>query len=86
MSADGVASSSYPFGAARVGEAAEREDVLVTAVVSAVEVTGAHAGSVFLLSGDHHSLLLSAACGTPPSLLGGWRRIPVNSRLPVAEA
>lgn len=86
VSADGVASSSYPFGAARVGESPERDDALVSAVVGAVEVTGAHAGSVFLLSGDHHSLLLAAACGTPPSLLGGWRRIPVNSRIPVAEA
>ncbi|KUO19509.1 SpoIIE family protein phosphatase [Streptomyces dysideae] len=86
MSANGVASSSSPFGVADAGEAPERDDALVSAVVSAVEVTGAHAGSVFLLSGDHHSLVLAAACGTPPSLLGGWRRIPVNSRIPVAEA
>lgn len=86
MSATGVPSSPYPFGVASLGEAPERDDALVGAVVSAVEVTGAHAGSVFLLSGDHHSLVLAAACGTPPSLLGGWRRIPVSSHLPVAEA
>ncbi|MFE9446466.1 SpoIIE family protein phosphatase [Streptomyces sp. NPDC006602] len=86
MSANGVASSSYPFGTARVGETPERDDALVSAAVSAVEATGAHSGSVFLLSGDRRSLVLAAACGTPPSLLGGWRRIPVNSRIPVAEA
>ncbi|MGR6974659.1 SpoIIE family protein phosphatase [Streptomyces cynarae] len=78
--------SSYPFGAATVGEAPEREDALVRAVVRAVEASGAHAASVFLLSGEGHSLVLTAVCGTPPSLLGGWRRIPVNSRIPVAEA
>lgn len=86
MSTNGVASGSYPFGSVSAGEAPERDDALVSAVVSAVEVTGAHAGSVFLISGDHRSLVLAAACGTPPSLLGGWRRIPVNSRIPVAEA
>lgn len=85
VSANGVASSTYPFGAS-VGEAPERGDALVSAVISAVEVTGAHAGSVFLLSGDRGSLVLAAVCGSPPSLLGGWRRIPVNSRIPVAEA
>ncbi|PAZ16474.1 phosphatase [Streptomyces sp. SA15] len=86
VSANGVASSSYPFGAVSVGETPERDDALVSAVVSAVEVTGSHAGSVFLLSRDRQSLVLAAACGTPPSLLGGWRRIPVHSRIPVAEA
>ncbi|MFG2024785.1 SpoIIE family protein phosphatase [Streptomyces sp. NPDC048825] len=86
MSASGEASSSNPFGAASVGEALERDDALVSAVLSATKATGAHAGSVFLLSGDHRSLVLTAACGAPPSLLGGWRRIPVNSRIPVAEA
>ncbi|MFG2455511.1 SpoIIE family protein phosphatase [Streptomyces sp. NPDC048523] len=86
VSADGEASSSYPFGTTRAGEAPERDDALLGAAVSAAEVTGAHAASVFLLSGDHRSLVLAAACGTPPSLLGGWRRIPVDSRIPVAEA
>lgn len=86
MSASGETSRSYPFGAARVGEATERDDALVSAVISATEVTGAHAGSVFLLSGDRGSLVLAAVCGTPPSLLGGWHRIPVNSHIPVAEA
>ncbi|MFE9097316.1 SpoIIE family protein phosphatase [Streptomyces sp. NPDC007264] len=86
MSADSVALTSYPFGAASPGEAPERDDALVRAVVRAVEVTGAHAGSVFLLSDDGRSLVLSAACGAPPSLLGGWRRIPVSSGIPVAEA
>ncbi|MET8077752.1 SpoIIE family protein phosphatase [Streptomyces sp. NPDC005303] len=81
-----MASSSYPLSAAGVGEAPELEDALVRAVVHAVEVTGAHTGSVFLLSGDHRSLVVAASCGTPPSLLSGWRRIPVNSRMPVAEA
>lgn len=86
MSANGMASSSYPLSAAGVGEAPERDDALVRAVLRAVEVTGAHTGSVFLLSGDHRSLVVAASCGTPPSLLSGWRRIPVNSRMPVAEA
>ncbi|KAB1145253.1 SpoIIE family protein phosphatase [Streptomyces luteolifulvus] len=86
VSANDVASNSYPFGAASVGEAPERDDALVRAVTSAVEATAAHAGSVFLLSGDRRSLVLAAACGTPPSLLGGWRRIPVNSGIPVSEA
>nr|WSY53631.1 SpoIIE family protein phosphatase [Streptomyces sp. NBC_00886] len=86
VSAKGVASSAYPFGAASADEAPERDDALVSAVIGAVEVTGAHAGSVFLLSGDQRSLVLAAVCGSPPSLLGGWRRIPVSSRIPVAEA
>jgi GAF domain-containing protein len=86
VSANGMAASSYPLSAAGVGEAPERDDALVRAVVHAVEVTGAHTGSVFLLSGDHRSLVVAASCGTPPSLLSGWRRIPVNSHMPVAEA
>lgn len=86
MSANGVSASPYAFGAASVGEAPEREDALVRAVVRAVEGCGAHAASLFLLSGDGHSLVLCAVCGTPPSLLGGWRRIAVDSRIPVAEA
>ncbi|WUB49736.1 SpoIIE family protein phosphatase [Streptomyces griseorubiginosus] len=86
VSANGMASSSYPLSAAGVGEAPERDDALVRAVLHAVEVTGAHTGSVFLLSGDHRSLVVAASCGTPPSLLSGWRRIPVNSHMPVAEA
>jgi len=86
VSAKGVASSAYPFGAVSADEAPERDDALVSAVIGAVEVTGAHAGSVFLLSGDQRSLVLAAVCGSPPSLLGGWRRIPVSSRIPVAEA
>ncbi|MER8008257.1 SpoIIE family protein phosphatase [Streptomyces sp. NPDC094149] len=86
VSANGMASSSYPLSAAGVGAAPERDDALVRAVVHAVEVTGAHTGSVFLLSGDRRSLVVAASCGTPPSLLSGWRRIPVSSRMPVAEA
>ncbi|WP_344637511.1 SpoIIE family protein phosphatase [Kitasatospora cystarginea] len=66
--------------------AAEREDVLVAAAVRAVRETGAHAGSVFLRSRDGRSIVLAAACGTPPSLIGGWRFIPVNSPIPVAVA
>ncbi|WP_231905583.1 SpoIIE family protein phosphatase [Streptomyces davaonensis] len=66
--------------------AAERDDVLVDAVLRAVEVSGAHAASVFLVSADGSALVLAAAAGMPPSLLGGWRRIAVNSPIPVAEA
>ncbi|MFD7446268.1 SpoIIE family protein phosphatase [Streptomyces sp. NPDC059909] len=69
-----------------VGERAEREDLLAAAVVEAVEGTGAYAGSVFLRSRDRRSIVLAATCGTPPSLLGGWRLIPVNSPIPVAVA
>ncbi|MFD1657167.1 SpoIIE family protein phosphatase [Streptomyces caeni] len=86
VSADSMALTSYPFGTASPGGAPERDDALVRAVIRAVEVTGAHAGSAFLLSDDGRSLILSAACGAPPSLLGGWLRIPVNSGIPVAEA
>jgi hypothetical protein len=71
VSANGVASNLYPFGAASVGKAPERDDALVSAVVGAVELTGAHTGSVFLLSGDHRSLVVAASCGSPPSLLSG---------------
>lgn len=65
---------------------AERDNALADAVLKAVEVTGAHAASVFLSSRNRHTLVLAAAAGMPPSLLGGWRRIPVNSPIPVAEA
>ncbi|MCC9312377.1 SpoIIE family protein phosphatase [Kitasatospora sp. RB6PN24] len=66
--------------------AAEREDALVAAVVKAVAETGAHAGSVFLRSRDGRSIVLAATCGSSPSLLGGWRLIPVSSPIPVAAA
>ncbi|MFD0350508.1 GAF domain-containing protein [Kitasatospora aburaviensis] len=66
--------------------AAEREDALVAAVVKAIGETGAHAGSVFLRSRDGRSIVLAATCGPAPSLLGGWRLIPVNSPIPVAAA
>ncbi|GGW38914.1 SpoIIE family protein phosphatase [Streptomyces xantholiticus] len=69
-----------------VGGTAEREDLLAAAVVEAVERTGAYGGSVFLRSSDRRSIVLAATCGVPPSLLGGWRLIPVNGPIPVAEA
>ncbi|WP_251017710.1 SpoIIE family protein phosphatase [Streptomyces sp. ISL-1] len=78
--------STRPFGTTSAEGAAERDDALADAVLRAVEVTGAHAGSVFLISRNRHTLVLAAAAGMPPSLLGGWRRIPVNSPIPVAEA
>ncbi|MCX4825731.1 SpoIIE family protein phosphatase [Streptomyces sp. NBC_01142] len=68
------------------GETAEREDLLAAAVVKAVTGTGTRAGSVFLRSGDRRSIVLAATCGVPPSLLGGWRLIPVSSPIPVAVA
>ncbi|MGI5401728.1 SpoIIE family protein phosphatase [Streptomyces sp. CA-135486] len=68
------------------GETAEREDLLAAAVVKAVRGTGAYAGSVFLRSRDRRSIVLAATCGVPPSLLGGWRLIPVSSPIPVAAA
>ncbi|MGN9790475.1 SpoIIE family protein phosphatase [Streptomyces sp. OZ13] len=68
------------------GVTAEREDLLAAAVVEAVEGTGAYAGSVFLRSRDRRSIVLAATCGVPPSLLGGWRLIPVSSPIPVAAA
>ncbi|MDQ0846896.1 SpoIIE family protein phosphatase [Streptomyces sp. V1I6] len=69
-----------------VGGTAEREDLLAAAVVEAVEGTGAYAGSAFLRSRDRRSIVLAATCGVPPSLLGGWRLIPVSSPIPVAAA
>jgi GAF domain-containing protein len=68
------------------GRAAEREDLLAAAVVEAVEGSSAYAGSVFLRSRDRRSIALAATCGVPPSLLGGWGLIPVNSPIPVAVA
>ncbi|MFI1168872.1 SpoIIE family protein phosphatase [Streptomyces sp. NPDC020801] len=69
-----------------VGEAAEREDLLAAAVVDALRGTSAYAASVFLRSRDRRSIVLAAACGVPPSLLGGWRFIAVSSLIPVAVA
>ncbi|MFF3689647.1 GAF domain-containing protein [Streptomyces sp. NPDC002187] len=69
-----------------IGVTVEREDLLAAAVVEAVEGTGAYAGSIFLRSRDRRSIVLAATCGTPPSLLGGWRLIPVSSPIPVAVA
>lgn len=86
MSSTATASDAHPFGTTSTEGAAKRDDVLVDAVLKAVEVTGAHAGSVFLASDDGSTLILAAAAGMPPSLLGGWRRIPVSSAIPVAEA
>ncbi|CAL9335483.1 hypothetical protein SUDANB105_00161 [Streptomyces sp. enrichment culture] len=86
MASTGTTSDAHPFGTTSIEAAAERDDALVDAVLKAVEVTGAHAGSVFLASPDGSTLVLTAAAGMPPSLLGGWRRIPVGSAIPVAEA
>jgi serine phosphatase RsbU (regulator of sigma subunit)/PAS domain-containing protein len=69
-----------------VSETAEREDLLAAAVVKAVQRTGAYSGSIFLRSRDRRSIVLAATCGVPPSLLGGWRLIPVSSPIPVATA
>lgn len=69
-----------------VGETAERADLLAASAVEAVEGTGAYAGSVFLRSCDRRSIVLAAAYGVPPSLLGGWRLIPVSSPIPLATA
>ncbi|MFF4352906.1 SpoIIE family protein phosphatase [Streptomyces sp. NPDC001530] len=77
---------AHPFGTTSAERAAERDDALVDALLKAVEVTEAHAGSVFLVSGDGSTLVLAAAAGMPPSLMGGWRRISVSSPVPVAEA
>ncbi|MEU9303473.1 SpoIIE family protein phosphatase [Streptomyces sp. NPDC048269] len=68
------------------GGTAAREELLAAAAVEAVERTSAYAGSVFLRSRDRRSITLAAACGVPPSLLGGWRLIPVSSPIPVAVA
>ncbi|WP_371494473.1 SpoIIE family protein phosphatase [Kitasatospora sp. NBC_00374] len=88
--AGAAAGADLPGRAAEAGEpasvAAEREDALVAAVVKALGETGAHAGSVFLRSRDGRSIVLTASCGASPSLLGGWRLIPVNSPIPVAAA
>lgn len=86
MPSTGSRLGAHPFGTTSAERAAERDDALVDAVLRAVEVSGAHAGSVFLASGDGSTLVLAAAAGMPPSLLGGWRRIPVSSAIPVAEA
>ncbi|MFB7666728.1 SpoIIE family protein phosphatase [Kitasatospora sp. NPDC056138] len=68
------------------GDTGERDHLLVAAVRRAVSDTGGHAASVFLRSRDRRSLVLAASCGAPPSLLGGWRLIPVSSPIPVAVA
>lgn len=86
MASTGSGLGAHPFGMTSAEAAAERDDVLVDAVLRTVEVTGAHAGSVFLAAPNGSTLVLAAAAGMPPSLLGGWRRIPVNSAIPVAEA
>jgi serine phosphatase RsbU (regulator of sigma subunit)/PAS domain-containing protein len=74
------------MGGVTAAGTAERENLLAEAVVKALHGTDAHAGSVFLRSRDRNSIVLAAACGVPPSLLGGWRLIPVNSPIPVAAA
>ncbi|MFH9246467.1 SpoIIE family protein phosphatase [Streptomyces lydicus] len=74
------------MGAVTVGETAEREDLLTVALGKAVQGAGAYSGSVFLRSRDRRALVLAATCGMPPSLLGGWRLIPVSSPIPVAAA
>lgn len=86
MSSSDTSLSTHPFGTTNADGTAERDDALAEAVLKAVEVTGAHAASVFLVSRNRQTLILAAAAGMPPSLLGGWRRIPVNSPIPVAEA
>jgi GAF domain-containing protein len=68
------------------GRTAELEDVLAEAVVEGVQGTSAYAGSIFLRSRDRRSIVLAATCGVPPSLLGGWSLIAVNSPIPVAVA
>ncbi|OAH14999.1 SpoIIE family protein phosphatase [Streptomyces jeddahensis] len=86
MGSSGAERGAQPLGTEGVGGASERDDALVAAVIRAAEVTGAHAASAFLVARDGTSLVLTAAAGTPPALIGGWHRVPVNSRIPLAEA
>ncbi|MGW1027769.1 SpoIIE family protein phosphatase [Streptomyces sp. NPDC002577] len=85
-SSGGAEREAQPLGTKEVVGTSERDDALVAAVIRAAEVTGAHAASAFLVARDGTCLVLTAAAGTPPALIGGWQRIPVNSRVPAAEA
>jgi len=66
--------------------AVTRDEQLSMALRKAVQSTSAYGGVAYLRSPDRRSLVLAAVAGVPLPVLSGFRRIPVASPLPAAEA
>jgi signal transduction histidine kinase/PAS domain-containing protein len=83
-------------GAARVHKLQELTAALSTAVTAAdvaaiivdkgVDVAGAYAGSMMLLTADGTQLDRVRAVGYPEGMLDRWKHVPVDAPLPLSEA
>ncbi len=62
------------------------DDLLDTALTTAVHRTGASAGAVYLLDADEQVLVLTVLCGMPLEIVGPWWRVPKAAPLPVTDA
>ncbi|MEZ0068000.1 PAS domain-containing protein [Streptacidiphilus sp. MAP12-20] len=62
------------------------DDLLAAAVRRTLAGTDAYSAMVYLRSRDRRSLVLSTVAGVPVSVLGAFRRVAVNSPLPVPLA
>ncbi|MEG3627784.1 SpoIIE family protein phosphatase [Streptomyces sp. C6-003] len=60
--------------------------VLSLALASMMEDSHAHAGAVYLLSGDPPVLELAVMAGLPRTFAAPWERVVLNSNVPVADA
>ncbi|MBY8882297.1 SpoIIE family protein phosphatase [Streptomyces sp. PLK6-54] len=57
-----------------------------TALVDAVQRTGASVGCLYLRSDADPVLHLAVLCGLPPELFAPWRQVPLAAPLPVSDA
>ena len=63
-----------------------RTDLLGTALVEAVQRTGASVGGLYLRPDDEPVLRLAVLCGLPPELFAPWTRVALAAPLPVSDA
>ncbi|HEX8070700.1 MAG TPA: PAS domain S-box protein [Pyrinomonadaceae bacterium] len=71
---------------AALSQALTPQQVCVAVIGQGISSLDAHAGSVVVLSDDGAELELVDAVGFPPELLERWRRFPLTSVVPIADA
>ena len=72
--------------AAALSEAVTPEDVARVSVHQGIAAVGATAGSLALLSEDGENLDMAGSVGYPAEVISRWKRFPLNTPVPLAEA
>lgn len=70
----------------RLGEATSVEQVMTALFEQGMSPLGANAGSVCLLDSSEQMLEIVQAVGYPEEMLRRWRRMPLDSRVPLTDA